>query len=137
MMTSGDSIELMSALLNFHQADAIHAAARDRYITVLGDVDVAHHTAARGNFPGLEFLGLGIETHHSVGIDPRLAVPDHLVDCGDAVWLRLRSARRSPFGRLAAGGIVPAKISARVVRIPDHVVAGDGDTPRAAFAIRQ
>ena len=42
---------------------------------------------------------------------------------GDAVRLRLRAAGRRPFLDRAGRRIEPAEIAARVVRVPDDVVA--------------
>src|SRR5439155_24602855 len=81
--------------------------------------------------PALEFFGLWIETGHRVRGRSGLAVPDDIVDCRDAVRLGFHSARRRPLGHLAGRGIETAKISAREVAIPDEVIAGDRDAPRA------
>src|SRR5690242_6462369 len=88
-------------------------------------------------FSSLKSFRFGIETHHRVWRHPGLAIPDHIIHRYDAIGLRLRAAGRSPFARLPCGRIIPSKITAGVIGIPDDVVAGNRHTPRPALLVGQ
>src|SRR5205085_4811433 len=94
-------------------------------IAVTRDRRVAHDISAPGDRPALEFFGLGIEAHDGVRGRSRLAVPDDVVDCRDTIRFGLRPTRRLPFRYLAGRGIKATEIAARVVGVPDGVIARD------------
>src|SRR5437867_3212750 len=50
---------------------------------------------------------------------------------------RARSAWRRPFAHLAGRGVEAAEVAARIVGVPDHVVARDRDAPRARARVRE
>src|SRR6476659_5048142 len=128
---------LLLLLLDSHEGDFVGEAVGEHEVAFARDVGVPHDVAAAGNGPGLEFLGLRIEAHHGVRRGLGLAVPDYVPDRRDAVGRGLRAARRGPFLHLAVTRIELAEVAARVVGVPDHVVGGDGDAPRARCGIRK
>ena len=68
-----------ASIFDFDQRHAIHAAARQRQISVPGDRHVAHDAAAGRDGRGLKFLGLRIEAHDRVRLDAGFAVADDIV----------------------------------------------------------
>src|SRR5689334_1951595 len=123
---------------DLHERDLVYTALRhDDVFTIVGRLDVANDAAAARNDPALEFLRFDIEAHEHVRLDSRLDVPDRAALIGNPVRLRLRPARRRPFGDLAGFGVEASQIAARVVRVPDDVVRADRDAPRTALGVRQ
>src|SRR5882762_11796069 len=129
--------EAWSLLGDGDQGHGVDQAVRKHEVAVFRDVRVANDVAAAGNRPGLELLRLGIEAHHGVRLRLGLAVPDDVVDRRDAVGRGLGAARRRPFGYLAGRGVETSQVPARIVGVPDGVVAGDGEAPRTGSRIRQ
>src|SRR3989442_4829403 len=129
--------EAWSLLGDGDQGHGIDQAVGQHEVAVLRHVRVANDVAAARDRPALELLRLGIEAHD--GVRPRLglAVPDDVVDRRDAVGRGLGPARRRPFGHLAGRGVETAQVAARVVGVPDDVVARDRDAPRTGSRIRQ
>src|SRR3954466_4510722 len=125
------------SLRYLYQGYRVHQTVRENEAAVAGDRGVAHDVPAAGNGPALEFLRARVETHDGVRRRPGLAVPDHVADCGDAVGLGFRPARRLPFRHLAGRGIEAPEVPAGKVRVPDDVVARDRDAARARSGVRK
>src|SRR6266849_9514963 len=121
----------------FDQSHGVDQAVGEDKVTLPRDRVVADDVAATWNSPALESLGLRIEAHDGVRRRAGLAVPDDVIDGGDAVGLGLRPARRGPLGHLAGRGIETTQIPAREVRVPDDVVARDRDPAWPRPWIRQ
>src|SRR5262249_44390298 len=129
--------QLVTSFRDLDQGHGVDQAVGEDEIAVPGDRGVAHDVATARNGPALKLFGLGVEAHDCVRGGPRFAVPDDVVDGGDPIGLGLWTARRRPFGHLASPGIEAAQISAREVRVPHEVVAGDRDAARTGCGVRQ
>src|SRR5688500_11109473 len=86
------------------QRNLVGEAVRQDEVAASGDIGIAHYVAAARNRPALEFLRLGIEAHHCIRGRLGFAVPDDVLDGGNAVGRGFRTARRLPFLYLAGGG---------------------------------
>src|SRR6516164_2279241 len=119
------------------QRNTVHKAIGQNEIAIRRDRRVAHDVAAARDCPALKFRRLGIEAHDGIRSRAGLAVPDDIVDRRDAVRLSLRPTRRLPLGYLAGRWIETTEKTARKVGVPDDIVTGDCDAPRAGGCIRQ
>src|SRR5437899_4364934 len=120
-----------------HQGHGIDQAVGQYEVAVGRDRSIAHDVAAARDRPALELLRFGIEAHDGVRPGFGLAVPEDIVDRRDAVGRGLRPARRRPFAHLAGRGVEAAEVAARIVGVPDHLVARDRDAPRARARVRE
>ncbi len=123
--------------LHLDQRNAIYTATGQRQVAVSGGVHVAHDTSTGWDRPGLELLCLGIEAHERSWLHARLAVPQDIVHSVHTIGLRLGTTGRGPLACLAGRGIEPAQIATDIVRMPEHVVAGNGYTAWTGLGMRQ
>src|SRR3954453_14293340 len=93
---------------NFNETDLVDEAVGGHDITAGRYVHVTHDVPTAGEWPSLETFGLRIKFHQRVRFRKRLVVPDRAFCKGDAVRLRLRTARRGPFLYLTVQEIKPA-----------------------------
>src|SRR5262245_21390446 len=92
---------------------------------------MAHDSSAGRDQPAMHAAVVRIEPDDGVRHDTRLAVPDRAVaGARNAVRLRFWTSRRDELADGTRVRIEPSQKTARVVRIPNHIVAGDGDAPR-------
>src|SRR5256885_5272090 len=97
---------------------------------------VAHHRPRRGDLDRLGALGGGIEGDDVVSA--RLVVPDAPVAAdGDAVGLAALAAWAGVVALLAGGGVEPAQMPSRVVRIPHDAFGVDDQAARAGAGRRE
>ena len=87
----------LSAIFDFDECNAVHAATREPQISIGSGHHVPHHASAGRNNPRLKLLRLGIKTHDRIRLGVRFAVPDDVSDNGDGVGPGARPAGRSPF----------------------------------------
>jgi hypothetical protein len=76
----------------------------------------------------LEGLGLGVKTDHRIRFHPGFAVPQDIFDDNNPVRLRPGPPWRGPLAGLAGRRIKPLQLATGIVRVPEHIAAGDGDS---------
>ena len=123
-----------------HQDDAVGAGLMDQQVAVAGRPHVPDDAAidiAGRDRPTLERLGRGIEAHQRVRPHTGFVVPDRAARVGEPVGMRVRTARRRPFGDLAGLRVVASETALLRVDVPDHTVVGDVQASDGGLRDRQ
>src|SRR5262245_40805390 len=123
--------------LHIDESHLVGKAIGKHRISLARHIHIADDVATTRNGPALEFFGSWVKANDGVGLGAGLVVPHGIPREDDSVWLRLGPTRRRPFRNLAGCRIESPQKPAREVRVPDHVIRTNCDTPRSRAGIGQ